>query len=204
MISYGGLGDVLGYRLGENLGDLHGAQAAYARAVEIATLARAKDPADRRSLFDLASVTLRLGSLLVDDRKPDKAVEQLEESARLIAGLLAHEPDSARYGYVALVIDRRLGDALAMMNRRGEAIEHLLKTREASTRFLTGPNGPNARDQRIMATAKLALLYAEARDPRASTFANHAAAEMVQHPIGTAGVEAVARADLERAAALMK
>jgi hypothetical protein len=139
----------------------------------------------------------------VDDRKPDQAVEQLEESARLIGGLLAREPDSNRYGYLALVIDRRLGDALAMLNLRAEAIEHLTKAREASTRLLAGPDGPNARGQLVMTTAKLALLYAEARDPRASTFAQSATAEMAQHPIGTA-MEAVARADLARAAALMK
>jgi non-specific serine/threonine protein kinase/serine/threonine-protein kinase len=202
LIGYGSLGDVLGYRLGENLGDLKGAQAAYLRAVELATLARTKDPADRRAVFDLANVRLRLGSLLVDDGEPVGAVEQLEESARLIDRLLANEPNTDRYVNVAIVVDRRLGDAFALMKRPREAIAHLLKAREASIRLLDGPNGPGARQQLVMATAKLALLYAEAGDPRASTFEQLAAAELLARPIDAPGVEAVARADLARAAAL--
>jgi tetratricopeptide (TPR) repeat protein len=201
LVSYGSLGDVLGYRLGENLGDLHGAEAAYARAVELANVAHEKDPADRRALFDLASVKLRLGSLFVDDRNAVAALPQLEESAGLIGGLLAREPGSDRYGYVAIVIDRRLGDALATLPpRRGEAIEHLMNARNRAALLLNGPNGPSARQQRIMATAKLARLFAEARDPRAGAFAERAAEEMAQHPIATPGVAAVVRADLERAA----
>ena len=202
LVGYGSLGDVLGYRLGENLGDLQGAQAAYTRAVEIATVARAKDPADRRAMFDLANLRLRLGSLLVDDGKPADAVEQLEESARLIGSLLANEPNTDRYLNVAIVVDRRLGDAFALMKRPGDAIEHLMKAREASTRLLAGPNGPAARQQLVMATAKLALVYAEAGDPRASKFAQLAATELSARPIEAPGVEAVARADLDRAAAL--
>jgi tetratricopeptide (TPR) repeat protein len=204
LISYGSLGDVLGYRPGANLGDIQGAKTAYGRAADLATMAREKDPADRRVLFDLGNVRLRLGSLLVDEGKPEEALGQLEESASLIGGLLSREPDSARYGYVAIAIDRRLADALVLMNRRSEAIEHLLKAREASTRLLAGPNGPNARDQLVVTTAKLALLYAEGRDPRASTFSDRATAEMAEHPVTTPRVEALARADLARAAALMQ
>jgi hypothetical protein len=55
-----------------------------------------------------------------------------------------------------------------------------------------------------MATAKLARLYAEAGDPRGATFAERAAAEMLEHPLGTPGVEAVVRADLERARTLIE
>jgi len=77
-----------------------------------------------------------------------------------------------------------------------------MKARDGATRLLAGSTGPNARQQFVMATAKLARLYAEARDPRASTFADRAAAEMAEHPIGTPAVAAVVRADLERAAAM--
>lgn len=202
LVTYGSLGDVLGYRLGENLGDLQGAQAAYTRAVELATAARAKDPVDRRVLFDLANVRVRLGSLLVDDGKPVGAVEQLEESARLIGSLLEQEPNTDRYVNVAIVVDRRLGVAFALMKRPGEAIEHLIKAREAATRLLAGPNGPGARQQLLMATAKLALLYAEAGDPRGSAFAELTAAELSARPIEAPGVEAVVRADLARVSAL--
>ena len=149
-------------------------QAAYARAVELANVARAKDPADRRALFDFASVKLRLGSLLVDDGQADEAVERLEESAHIVGDLLAREPASDRYGYLAVVINRRLGDAFATLRRRGEAIDRLMKARDGATRLLAGSTGPNARQQFVMATAKLARLYAEARDPRASTFADRA------------------------------
>jgi hypothetical protein len=137
----------------------------------------------------------------VDDRKPDQAVEQLEESARLIGGLLAHDRTAA----LRFLASSSTGGSVTLGAEPAErAIEHLTKAREASTRVIAGPDGPNARGQFVMTTAKLALLYAETRDPRASTFAERAAAEMAQHPIGTAGVEAVARADLARAAALMK
>ena len=129
-------------------------------------------------------------------------IEQLEESARLIGSLLEREPNSDPYLNVAIAVDRRLGDALALMKRSGEAIEHQIKAREAATRLLAGPNGPAARQQLLMVTAKLALLYAEAGDPRGSTLAQLAATELSARPIEAPGVEAVVRADLARVSAL--
>src|SRR5262249_50745378 len=48
MVSYGTLGDVEGFRTGENLGDAAGAAAAFRQSLEIAQWLRDQDPADSK------------------------------------------------------------------------------------------------------------------------------------------------------------
>jgi hypothetical protein len=188
---------VLGYRVGENLGDIAGAAAAYTKAIELATWARQHDAADRRALFDLSSAELRLRTVLVDNSHDTAAARRhLEEAERLNAALLAQEPASDRYGFVAVVIHRRIGDALAAAGRLGPAADRFETCRALATKFLSGPNGPNARQQRVLATIALAQLLARTDEPAASALADEAAKEMAQGRLG--GSERTALADLGR------
>jgi serine/threonine protein kinase len=199
LVGYGNYGDVLGARLGANLGDTYGAEKAFARAVEIAESIRDQDPVDRRAVFDLASVKLRLGTLLTAE--PDRVAEglrHLEESARLNAGLLAQEPASNRYGYFGLVLDRRMGDALVMLGRRTEGARLLEKVRSDAPRMLKGPNGPNARVQLVLATLSLAAVHADAGDSRAGGLATFAMTELSEKPLDVPEIDAGAYATLGR------
>jgi hypothetical protein len=81
---------------------------------------------------------------------------------------------------------------------------HLTSARDAAARFVAGPSGASAREQIQLATAKLALLFAEAHDRRASTFADLAAAELKAHPIAVPAVAGLVQSDLERARTLIQ
>ena len=54
---------------------------------------------------------------------------------------VAEDPKSDRFGYVAVVINRRIGDALAMIGRTGDALARLERARADVPRYLTGPTG---------------------------------------------------------------
>lgn len=200
MVSYGSLGDVLGSRLGANLGDLSGAAAAFAKAEALARTTVAEDPADRRARFDLVNALLRLGSLLAD--APDSAAaalvhfEQADEANRR---LLAEEPSSDRYGYLQLVIDRRMGRVLAALGRRADAVARLEHVRSTAPRFLDGPNAVNARIQLLVAGVDLAALHARAGDTRAVAIARDTAAEFDRVPLEPPALAAPVYADLARA-----
>ena len=118
MIAYGNLGDVLGFRVGQNLGDGAGAIAAFEKAVALATAARSADAADKRAIFDLGSAKLRLGAMLAEDPARRAAgLTELEAADRLTATLLLQEPGNARFGNNAQVLGRRIGETLADLGR---------------------------------------------------------------------------------------
>ncbi len=102
MVSHGSLGDLQGYRPGENLGDVAAATAAFTRAVALARTTTAEDPADRRARFDLVNGLLRLGSLLAEvPASTAAALAHLAEADRVNQRLLAEEPESDRYRLLA-------------------------------------------------------------------------------------------------------
>lgn len=199
MVSYGNLGDVLGYRVGENLGDAEGAADAFGKATAIADEAMLADAADRRAVFDAVNAKLRLGALLVDNpRRISQGLVHLEDADRLNQRLLAEEPGSARYGYLALVLNRRLGDALLSMGRTADGIARLQRVRTEAPRLLAGPTGANARLQLVFATVRLAEVRARAGDPRAAGLADAASREIGGTPIQPPTLAAQINADLDR------
>jgi len=200
MVSLGSLGDVLAARPGENLGDVAGATVAFERATTRAQMTAAEDPVDRRARFDVVNALLRLGGLLAEaGETPAAALPPLLEADAMNATLMAEEPDSHRYAYLQMVLDRRLGRALAAVGRASEASARFERVRTAAPRLLTGPNAVNAGSQQLQATVDLAHLRAAARDARAEELAREATAALAHGWSGPPMVEAVVRADLARA-----
>jgi hypothetical protein len=111
--------------------------------------------------------------------------------------LLAGEPASARYRYLQLVLDRRLGRVLSTLRRDGEALPHLTRVRREAPSLFEGPTGVNARQQHALAGVELAALWARTRDRRAIDAAMGAPAEIAAAKMPPM-LEAQARADLGR------
>ena len=197
LVGYGTLGDVLGYRPGANLGDAAGAAAAFRKAIEMAERARQRDPSDRRAMFDLASAKLRLGSLLNDPIGDfNSAIVELRAAEQLIGRLLAEDPKSDRFGYVAVVINRRLADALAGLGQHAQAIACYERARADVPRYLKGPTGPSARQVSISVSLGLGRLRAIAADLSAASHATYVVNEMAKGPVDTPAVDAMIYRDL--------
>ncbi len=197
MVSYGGLADVLGARSGENLGDVAGATAALEKATALARATAAEDAADRRARFDVVNALLRLGTLLGDSSNtPAAALPPLLEADGVNTTLLAEEPESDRYGYVQLVIDRRIGRVLAAVGRAAEGAPRLERVRVRARTMRRGSTAPSTRSQVLQATIDLARIRAAAHDPRALDLALEATADLTGAPIGPANMSAMLHADL--------
>lgn len=195
LIAYGNLGDVLGFRTGQNLGDAAGAAAAFEKAAALAEAASDSDPADRRAMFDLSSAKLRLGAALSDvPGQEARGLRLLEDAEQLNSTLAAQDADSARYGYNALVIGLRLGAVLTRLGRAPEAARRYETVRADAARFFNGPNGANARVQLVLASARLATLRASEVDARAVSLADFVVAELGEKPLGLPVAEAEAYA----------
>jgi tetratricopeptide (TPR) repeat protein len=204
MIGYGNLGDVLGFLLGHNLGDIAGSEAAFERAAAIAEWAREHDPADRRASFDLVNAKLRLGTMIADN-SPDlqNGLHQLQEADRVNAQLLAADPQSARYAYLAVAIDQSIGNTLLKLGQTADAVRRFEAARATAARLLNGPNSRAARSQYVRGGLHLALVRATAGDPRAVELAEEASRELAKKPLGAAFEDATAYAELGRVYAQM-
>ncbi|MBP7777726.1 MAG: serine/threonine protein kinase [Acidobacteria bacterium] len=200
MVSYGSLGDIQGYRPGENLGDVAGATAAFERTVALARTTAADDPADRRARFDLVNALLRLGALLTEASDGTaSALAHLDEADHLNRQLLAEEPESDRYGYLQLALDRRIARVLATLGRRSDAVTRLERVRAGAPRLLKGPNAVNARTQMLMAGVDLTALVARAGDGTAALLAQQVAAEIEHAPLAPPALAAPVYGTLARA-----
>jgi tetratricopeptide (TPR) repeat protein len=165
LIAYGHLGDILGYNAGGNLGDIAGATVMFEKAAALARVAMARDPADRRAVFDVASATLRLGSLLADAKQYDAALKAFDESDRLLAGLLAQDPASDRYGYLSVVVERRLGEVLVAQGQTAAAVRIFERARARAATLRRGTSEANVSRQITLLDASLARLTANGRRP---------------------------------------
>jgi tetratricopeptide (TPR) repeat protein/predicted Ser/Thr protein kinase len=182
MIGYGTLGDVLGGRTGENLGDVQGAAAAFEKATGIAEWLTQNDPKDRKALFDLVSAELRFGSILLEDpQEISRGLSRLEQAERNVRKLLDEDPNNYRYRYNAMFLDRKIGDALAAAGRKPEAARQWEKAAAATQELMKGTLASNARLQRVVVNTRLAALHADAGDARAATLAD-SVAEEIGHP----------------------
>lgn len=192
LIGYGHLGDLLGFRSGENLGDLGGAAVAFERAVALAEWARQRDPMDRRAWSDLTNARFRLGSVLAaDPRHVGEGLAQLEDAERWAGCLLAPDPSVYQHAYLAIGIERAIADALTALGRFDEAARRLEHVRTVAPRFIDGRSGPDARGQFVWATLRLAMLRARAGDSRAAALADRAGLDLsalgtLVTPFGTA------------------
>ena len=200
MVGYGNLGDLLGVHLGMNLGDTAGGAAAITKAVEIAEWLCAKDPADRKAQFDLASARLRLGALLAG--QPERAVEgirNLQESQRILTGLLAEDPTNYRFEYNLAQIEGQVGEAMVKAGRTAEGGRHMERAASEASRLLTGPDAPRAHLVLVLARVGIAMLR-PAGDAKAVALADSVAAEVRRDPsfLGSQWNEATVYADLGR------
>jgi serine/threonine protein kinase len=198
LIAYGHLGDMLGYNGAGNLGDIAGATVMFEKATALARVAMARDPADRRAVFDVASVTLRLGTLLADARQYDAALKPMEESYRLTTGLLAQDPASDRYGYLSVVTERRIGEVLVAQGQAAAAVRRFERAHARAAALPRGPSDANVRLQLALLNVNLARLRAEAGDLAARALADAAAAELARKPLDTPAVDGRVAADIGR------
>ena len=198
LIAYGHLGDMLGYNADGNLGDIAGATVMFEKATALARVAMARDPADRRAVFDVANATLRLGTLLADARQYDAALKALDESDRLTTGLHAQDPASDRYGYLSVVAERRIGEVLAAQGQAAAAVRRFERAHARAATLQRGPADANVRMQLALLGVNLARLWAEAGDVRARALADAAAAELARKPLSTPAVDGRVAADIGR------
>jgi hypothetical protein len=196
MISYGNIGDVLGYRP-ENLGDRQGALDAFQRAAALADAAVRDDPSDRRAQFDLVNIRLRLGSVLAE--RPDtleRGIAETRVAARTIADLLAADPASDRYGQIDATVRGTLADALLRAEQPAEAGAVAEAVVASASRLLKGPSAANVRASLARARVTQALAYARTGDRRALAVADQAAADLSAKPLTSARTMAIAHQDL--------
>ncbi|MFN0168371.1 MAG: serine/threonine-protein kinase [Bryobacteraceae bacterium] len=176
MIAYGTLGDFQGYRP-ENLGDLPGAVESFEKAGKIAEWLHQADPADRKARADVANVRLRLGSVYVDTPgRADAGVSLLREAFEIFTQLSAADPPNTTHRYNLASIEGRIGEGLAVMGRRQEAIERLESARRRAVPLFATTALSRATYTR--ATLSLAELTAAADPPKASRLAAEVASEM--------------------------
>ena len=197
MVSYGNLGDALGYQAGRNVGDRAGASAAFQKAVGLAEWAHDKDPADRRALVDLANARLRLGTIDASEpRTMSGGLAQLEQAQRICDQLMSEDPRSDSYAVLCGAIDLRIGETLEESGRTREATQQL----EAARAVAAHMANPAARRSQLVITA-VHLARLKAADADGAALAGFAAGELTARPVGGPFVDATVRGDLGRACA---
>lgn len=161
VIGFGTLGEVLGSRTGENLGDAAGAIAAMESALEHTRWLRSNDPADKRAVFDDLSVRMRLGAALIEGRRLEEALRVLRAALVENDALLKDEPANYRYRLTSGFLLRKQGEALAGLGRETEAESAYRRSLERYAALLSGPNEWAATFSVILLKVQLALLGAQ-------------------------------------------
>ena len=122
MIAYGHVGDVLGFRAGEHLGDFAGAAEVLRKAVEIAEWLVQQDPSDEKARFDLASAKLRFGTVLWEQGQAAEGLAQLQGADRLNAPLLHKNGANGLYLANSLVLKTTIAEVLVGRGRSTDAV----------------------------------------------------------------------------------
>jgi tetratricopeptide (TPR) repeat protein len=183
MVAYGTLGDVLGLRSGENLGDTAGAAAAFRKAADIALWLQEKDPADKKAKTDVASAYLRLGSIQIEDPAQARdGLRHLEATARVLADLIAADQRNARLRYLLLYVHRKTGEGLDALGRENEAVAALERAAAMAPELIKGSDGPNTREQLVLITTRLARIEAGLKNRRALDLARDVATQIARSP----------------------
>jgi len=178
MIAYGTLGDVLGYRP-ENLGDLPGAVEAFEKARKIAEWLERADPADRKARGDRGQALFRLGSVYITTPgQANAGLRPLREAFDIFAQLAAADPQNTNHRFLLAFIEGKIGDGLAVLGRRREAIERLESARRRALPLIAAEAG--ARGSYILCTLALAEQAAAVDPARATRLAAEAASQLGQ------------------------
>jgi tetratricopeptide (TPR) repeat protein len=199
MISYGNLGDVLGFRIGENLGDRAGAEDAFAHAETMAEWARQKDARDRRAESDLVNAKLRRGSVIADDvTRTEEGLRVLGDADALVKDLRAAQPNQYVYAILEALIQRRVAAGLTAVGRADEAARRLESARATLTGVMDTPARSNARSLYVTVTVRLAALRADSRSREAATLAEQASVQLTKGSMGSTFLDATTFEDLGR------
>ena len=181
--TYTNLGDILGSPTRFNLGDTDGALDLFGKALKIAKWLKQLDPADRLADFDIADGLTRLGAVLVTDRhRVREGLQELEDARRIFAHLITNDPKNFRYRYFAAFVDRMRGEGLIALGRDREAAQCLDQAISGAKQLVQGPNGPGARKVILLASAHLAAVEANSRNPRALQIAQTAVHDAANPP----------------------
>ena len=184
VVGCGHLSDVLAFRPGENLGDVEGAITALLEAADLCEWARARDPKDRRALYDLANARVRLGALFAEHEPPrlSDAEVELGQALSAVHELLAQDPGAIGYKNVLAAVLRRLGEVLDMSGRPNEAAVQLERAVAVATAMLEGSTGPTMRGIVAVSQARLARIHAAGGNIEAAVAVAAAAAENLGAP----------------------
>ncbi len=117
---------------------------------------------------------------------------------RLLTGLLAQDPANDRYGYLSVVVERRLGEVLVAQGQAAAAVRRFERARARAATLQRGPTDANVRLQIALLGVNLARLWADAGDVRARALADAAAAELATKPLSTPAVDGRVAADIGR------
>ncbi|HTR38643.1 MAG TPA: tetratricopeptide repeat protein [Bryobacteraceae bacterium] len=181
LITYGHLGDALGPPEANGLGRLDESVQAFEKAAALAESISQRDPADRKSLFDLVAAHMRTAdSLLVEPDGAREALPHLTKAELILSRLVKEDPSNQRYRYYALALDNAMGKALAALGRNAPAVRRLERVRSAAHTFRGGPNEALAQSAWIFASLRLGDMKAKSGDPVALSMADEIAAALSQ------------------------
>ncbi len=169
LITYGHLGDTLGPPTANGLGQLPESVEAFKKAGAIAAWISERDPADRKSWFDLAVAQARTAASLLEE--PGGAAEALglltkEES--ILTRLTKEDPSNQLYQMYVLILDCHMGKALMTLGRDAEAGRRLERARSEVKSLRGTSHASTALAWEFPTIYRLASIKAKAGDKAAS------------------------------------
>ncbi|MGE0359887.1 MAG: protein kinase [Vicinamibacterales bacterium] len=171
MIGYSHIGDVMGFPGTANLGDLAGAEKAYARMAALGQELYQADPDDRRAAADYAIALMRVGVATPVERSAER-LARLEQSLAVTNVLVVAEPDPALAANGAYVL-LQIGDTHRDLDRPDAALDAY--GRAIAMAEPVAATNASAGSSMAVAVAQAALLHARAgRAERALALAEQA------------------------------